>query len=154
VLLAQHMGEEVGNCQVAVATIRGAEPLGLGTGAPFPVLADAGYGNNTEFRQGLVDRQLHYVVGVESNTAVLGETDATRSTPVAGESRSAPAAVLYRGQPRVCVTWRLPCPPSRGARLLGGRAVKVPSGVALLPAGCSLLMVMFETGPSCNRSGC
>ncbi|MGH7839848.1 MAG: IS701 family transposase, partial [Candidatus Binataceae bacterium] len=35
-----------------------------------PVLADAGYGNNTEFRQGLVDRQLHYVVGVESNTAV------------------------------------------------------------------------------------
>jgi len=35
-----------------------------------PVLADAGYGNNSEFRAGLVRRGLQYMVGVQSTTAV------------------------------------------------------------------------------------
>ncbi len=35
-----------------------------------PVLADAGYGNNGAFRQGLAHRGLQYMVGVESTTAV------------------------------------------------------------------------------------
>jgi SRSO17 transposase len=35
-----------------------------------PVLADAGYGNSTEFRQGLASRGLQYMVGVESTTTV------------------------------------------------------------------------------------
>jgi len=35
-----------------------------------PVLADAGYGNNSEFRAGLARRGLQYLVGVESTTAV------------------------------------------------------------------------------------
>jgi SRSO17 transposase len=38
-----------------------------------PVLADAGYGNNSEFRQGLVSRGLQYMVGVESTTAVWAQ---------------------------------------------------------------------------------
>src|SRR5947207_749006 len=118
-----------------------------------PVLADAGYGNNTEFRQGLVDRQLHYVVGVESNTAVW-EKPTQRVQPGRGRVEVGPGGRTIAVSLGLCVTWRLPCPPSRGARSLGGRAVKVRSGAALLPAGCSLLMVMFETGPSCHRSGC
>jgi SRSO17 transposase len=63
-----------------------------------PVLADAGYGNNTEFRQGLVDRQLHYVVGVESNTAVW-EKPTQRVQPRSRASRGRPRRPYYRGQP-------------------------------------------------------
>lgn len=43
--------------------------LGWGLGRQ-PILADAGYGNNSGFRQALAHRQLHYVVGVESSTVV------------------------------------------------------------------------------------
>jgi len=64
-----------------------------------PVLADAGYGNNTEFRQGLVDRQLHYVVGVESSTAVW-EKPTQRVQPRSRASRGRPRRPYYRGQPR------------------------------------------------------
>lgn len=63
-----------------------------------PVLADAGYGNNTEFRQGLVDRHLHYVVGVESNTAVW-EKPTQRLQPRPRASRGRPRRPYYRGQP-------------------------------------------------------
>ena len=63
-----------------------------------PVLADAGYGNNTEFRQGLVNRQLHYVVGVESNTAVW-EKPTPRVQPQSRASRGRPRRPYYRGQP-------------------------------------------------------
>jgi SRSO17 transposase len=63
-----------------------------------PVLADAGYGNNTEFRQGLVDRQLHYVVGVESNTAVW-EKPTQRVQPRPRVGRGRPRRPYYRGRP-------------------------------------------------------
>src|ERR1700758_5356682 len=64
-----------------------------------PVLADAGYGNNTEFRQGLVDRQLHYVVGVESNTAEW-EKPTQRVQPRLRAGRGRPRRPYYRGQPK------------------------------------------------------
>lgn len=37
------------------------------------VVADAGYGNSLEFRQGLAQRRLHYVVGVPGDTIVFAE---------------------------------------------------------------------------------
>ena len=62
------------------------------------VLADAGYGNNADFRQGLVDRRLHYVVGVESSTAVWEKpTQRVQPRPRAGRGR--PRRPYYRGQP-------------------------------------------------------
>jgi SRSO17 transposase len=63
-----------------------------------PVLADAGYGNNAEFRQGLVDRRLHYVVGVESSTAVW-EKPTQRVQPRRQAGRGRPRRPYYRGQP-------------------------------------------------------
>ncbi len=63
-----------------------------------PVLADAGYGNNTEFRQGLVARQLHYVVGVESNT-VVWEKPTRRLQPRPPAGRGRPRRPYYPGQP-------------------------------------------------------
>jgi SRSO17 transposase len=62
------------------------------------VLADAGYGNNTQFRQGLVDRQLQYVVGVESNTAVW-EKPTQRVPPRRRAGRGRRRRPYYRGQP-------------------------------------------------------
>jgi SRSO17 transposase len=37
---------------------------------PAPVLADAGYGNVTAFRDGLSERQIPYVVGIAGETTV------------------------------------------------------------------------------------
>jgi SRSO17 transposase len=62
------------------------------------VLADAGYGNNTQFREGLVDRQLQYVVGVESNTAVW-EKPTQRVQPRRRTGRGGRRRPYYRGQP-------------------------------------------------------
>ena len=43
----------------------------LATGKPaVPVLADAGYGDTTDFRDGLTDRDLLYVVGIHKDTSV------------------------------------------------------------------------------------
>lgn len=63
-----------------------------------PVLADAGYGNNTELRQGLADRQLQYVVGVESST-VVWEKPTPRVQPPRRAGRGRPRRPSYQGQP-------------------------------------------------------
>jgi SRSO17 transposase len=55
-----------------------------------PVLADAAYGNSTEFRHGLAHRGLQYVVGVQSTTAVWAQP-----TPVV-----APRRPTAHAQPR------------------------------------------------------
>lgn len=63
-----------------------------------PVLADTGYGNSTEFRQGLAGRGLHYLVGVESHTAVWDQPTA-RVQPCRRHGRGRPRGPYYRGQP-------------------------------------------------------
>jgi len=45
-------------------------PTGRRTGAAGPVLADAAYGNDNGFRDGLEKLLLQYVVGVQSTTTV------------------------------------------------------------------------------------
>lgn len=53
--------------KIALALIDSA----LASGKPrVPVLADAGYGDATEFRDGLTDRNLLYVVGIKKDTTV------------------------------------------------------------------------------------
>ena len=67
--------------------------------SPQPVLADIAYGNNTDFRQGVVDRQLTYVVGVESNTGVWEKpTRRVQARRRPGQGR--PRRPYDRGQPR------------------------------------------------------
>ncbi len=53
--------------QIALAQIDDALGWGVRT---HVVLADAGYGDCSEFRQGLIERGLHYVVGVQSGHCV------------------------------------------------------------------------------------
>lgn len=67
---------------------------------PPVVVADAGYGDTTAFRQGLTDRQIGYVVAVKGATsAYLG--DATpQTTPYAGRGR--PSTPRYRDSHQSC----------------------------------------------------
>jgi SRSO17 transposase len=53
--------------QIALAQIRRAVEQGVPTGV---VLADAGYGGDTDFRTGLTERDLRYVVGIQSSTSL------------------------------------------------------------------------------------
>ena len=66
--------------------------------SPPPVLADVAYGNNSDFRQGLVNRRLTYVVGVESNTAVWEKP--THRVQARRRAKGRPRRPYYRGQPR------------------------------------------------------
>jgi len=65
-----------------------------------PVLADAGYGNSSEFRTGLVRRGLQYMVGVESSTAVWAQL-AQRVQPRRRPGRGRPRGPYYQGRPLV-----------------------------------------------------
>lgn len=53
--------------EIALAQIDRLLEFGL---SPHPVLADAAYGNSTEFRDGLSDRQLDYGVAIQSDTSI------------------------------------------------------------------------------------
>ena len=53
--------------QIALAQIRALQAEGV---PPAPVLADAGYGDTTDFREGLTTARLPYVVGVKGETTV------------------------------------------------------------------------------------
>ena len=53
--------------QIALAQIRRAVEQGVPGGV---VLADAGYGSDTDFRTGLTERDLCYVVGVQASTSL------------------------------------------------------------------------------------
>ena len=66
---------------------------------PQPVLADAGYGNSSEFRQGLQGRQLSYVVGVESST-VVWDRPTQRVQPRRRGRMGRPRRPYYRGRPQ------------------------------------------------------
>lgn len=53
--------------QIALAQIRAAVAAGV---HPAPVLADAGYGIDTAFRDGITELGLTYVVGIQSHTSL------------------------------------------------------------------------------------
>jgi SRSO17 transposase len=64
---------------------------------PAPVSTDAGYGEITEFRQGLEDRELDYVVQVKAATSAFAE-DIRPVRPDYG-GRGPPPAARYRDKP-------------------------------------------------------
>jgi SRSO17 transposase len=64
----------------------------------LPVLADTAYGRSTEFRQGLVDRQLQYVVGVDPDTAIWTEPTRPIQPPRQG-GKGRPPGPYYKDKP-------------------------------------------------------
>lgn len=67
---------------------------------PPVVVADAGYGDTTAFRQGLADRQIGYVVAVRGATTVYRADTVTETVPSVGRGR--PSVPRYRTPLRTC----------------------------------------------------
>jgi SRSO17 transposase len=94
------------------------ELIGWGIEPPV-VLGDGAYGDITEFRSGLQEREIGYVLDVKSTTSAYGE-DVEPSQPPRPEGRGRPPGVRYREDPSslkelalaageqaaVTVTWR------------------------------------------------
>jgi SRSO17 transposase len=105
---------------------------------PPLIVADAGYGDCAEFRQGLQDRGLSYVVGVASTHTAFAEGVQRTAPPYKGAGRRPPliyrqkapslkTLVLAAGQSRARqVAWR------EGSRRRGGRPVKMRSRFVFL----------------------
>jgi SRSO17 transposase len=72
------------------------ELVGWGLAAP-PVVTDAGYGEITEFREGLTERELSYVVEVKGTTSAFGPQVAAEQPPWQGAGRKPQAR--YREAP-------------------------------------------------------
>jgi SRSO17 transposase len=83
--------------QLALELIDAAQAWGLRCGV---VLADAGYGEVTEFRQGLEARQLPYAVGIPSTLGVW--TKPPRRHPLKARGRGRPPSVFHYGEQRPC----------------------------------------------------
>lgn len=66
---------------------------------PPPIVADAGYGDTTAFRQGLTDRNLDYVVAV-SHTISAYAADDRPETRQSATGRGRPSVPKYRAKPR------------------------------------------------------
>lgn len=64
---------------------------------PRPVVSDAGYGDVTEFRLGLEDRGLPYVVAVKGTTSTYPADAVPAAAPYAGRGR--PPVARYRDAP-------------------------------------------------------
>lgn len=71
------------------------ELAGWGLKAP-PVLGDAAYGDVNEFRLGLEERGLEYVLDVKATTSALA-ADARPGTPARNPGRGRPPLARYRG---------------------------------------------------------
>jgi len=105
---------------------------------PPLIVADAGYGDCAEFRQGLDDRVLSYVVGVACTHTAFTEDTVRTAPPYKGNGRRPPliyrqkapslkTLVLAVGQDRARVmAWR------EGSRRRGGTPVKMRSRFVFL----------------------
>jgi SRSO17 transposase len=80
--------------QLALSMIDELRSWGL---SPPVILADAGYGEITEFRSGLEERELSYVVQVQGATSAFCEQERPEVSAYAGTGR--PPRSRYRGKP-------------------------------------------------------
>ena len=78
--------------QIALAQIRAALDAGV---PPAPVLADAGYGVDTDFRDGITELGLRYIVGIQSS-ASLWPPGAEPLPPKPWSGRGRPPSLLQR----------------------------------------------------------
>jgi SRSO17 transposase len=80
--------------RIAIEQIRKAHVEGV---TPAPVLADAAYGNDSQFRQAITDLGLDYMVGVQSSTTVWNPGEGPlKAKPWTGKGR--PPTLLRRSR--------------------------------------------------------
>lgn len=79
--------------EIALEQIRRARERGIPQGV---VLADAGYGNDTQFRQALTQMGLAYVTGIQSTVTVWKPGEAPKPAPARQGSTGRPRKLLQR----------------------------------------------------------
>lgn len=117
--------------EIALAQIRQAVEQKVPRGV---VLADAGYGNGTPFRTAVTELGLPYVMGVESSTTVWEPASnpcPRRAESLAAEHRPNACSAPQTISPFPPNNSLSPCPPPRGSRSTGARA---------LTAGCARVL--------------
>src|SRR3954463_2289104 len=118
---------------------------------PGVVVTDAGYGNDTDFRDGVTAAGLPYVAGIQGTTGLwppgAGPLPAPRPGPAGGGGRAGPRRGAAgagrrsgcgatpntgRSRPR---SWRRACPGMRGRRAPGARGRGGPPAPPFPPRG-------------------
>jgi SRSO17 transposase len=79
--------------EIALGQIRRARERGIPQGV---VLADAGYGTDTRFRQALTEMELTYVMGIQSTATVWKPGEGPKPAPVRKGSMGRPRKLLQR----------------------------------------------------------
>ena len=90
--------------------------------APPVLVADAGYGDVGEFRQGLDDRQIDYVVQVKADTSAYPEQVRPTTAPYTGKGRR--PRPRYRDKPCSLKQLALAAGPPAGVELIWRRAAR------------------------------
>jgi SRSO17 transposase len=81
--------------EIALEQIRRARQRGISQGV---VLADAGYGTDTSFRQALTEMEMAYVMGIQSTVTVWKPGEGPKPVPARQGSTGRPRKLLQRGQ--------------------------------------------------------
>lgn len=117
------------------------------------VLADAGYGDSTEFREGLEQRGLKYAVGIMPQTGVWLRPPKLTLLPAQGKGRPPPArsVTATNGRPR---SKKRPIRPKAGRRFVGEKGAKAGWNRASGLPGYSHHIVIRTVGRRARRSGC
>ena len=121
--------------QIALAQIRAAVEAGIPRAT---VLADAGYGVDTAFRDGITELGLAYVVGIQSSTS-LWPPGTAPLPPKPWSGRGRPPSLVRRDAEYAPVSAKalaLGLPKRAWRPLPGARAATPPWPVALPPSAC------------------
>ena len=116
------------------------------------LVADAGYGDVTAFREELEKRKLRYAVGVQSHTGVWVEPPRPRKLKPKQIGR--PPSALHYGKQRPVSVKETAQQVQGWKKFAGGKAARVGWSLASGPAACRLLMDFMRAVSQGKRSGC
>ena len=140
--------------EIAVEQIRQALEQQVPVGV---VLADAGYGNNTQFRDRLAQLGLRYIVGIETSTTVWEPRKQPLPAPPRKPGRGATPTRLQRNaqhQPLAVKPLALGLPSSACKTFLGGPAVREPCA-PVSPQSVFVRHIAMRSAPHrARKNGC
>ncbi len=118
--------------QIALDQIRATLAAGV---APGVVLADAAYGDDTAFREGLDELQLSYSVGLRPNTTVWGPRAVLPTIPLRGARAGRRSDSKRSSRPCRSGRWPCVCRPRHGAGCTGATTWNCPAASPVCACG-------------------